>query len=37
MLKLNGDYVNKLKHRVRAFLEAQGRVEDPDIMTFTGE
>jgi len=34
---LNGNYVNKLKHRVRAFLEAPGRVGDPDIATFTGE
>jgi hypothetical protein len=37
MLRLNGDHVNELKHRDRAFLEVPGRVEDPDIMTFTGE
>jgi hypothetical protein len=36
-MKLNGDYVNKLKRRVRAFLEVARRVEDPDIAIFTAE
>ena len=34
---MNGNYVNKLKHRVRAFLEVARRVEDPDIAIFTAE